>query len=103
MILPPGKVQSLIWCVLFGLLTGPVWPTLMSYGIELYPENAGRVTTLMMLGGGIGGIIVGPAMGTVSDLSGINWSYVVPCMAAALGAVIVIMAKASLKKKQKTN
>ncbi|MBR6134860.1 MAG: MFS transporter [Clostridia bacterium] len=98
MILFPGKISSLVWCALFGLLTGPAWPTLMSYGIELYPDNPGRASTLMMLGGGIGGIIVGPLMGTVSDISGIAWSYLVPCLAAAIGAIVIFILKISLKK-----
>ena len=93
MFILPGRRLSLVWCLLFGLLTGPSWPTLMSYGIELYPSHSGRVTTLIMLGGGIGGMTVGPLMGLLADASGIASSYIIVSASAFAGALVILLVK----------
>ena len=47
------------------------------------------MTTLIMVGGGIGGLLVSPLMGMVSDMAGIALSYLVVTLAALLGATTI--------------
>ena len=85
----PVKGISVLWCVLFGFVAGPCWPMMMSVAIDCFPNSSGRMTTLIMVGGGIGGLLVSPLMGMVSDMAGIALSYLVVTLAALLGATAI--------------
>lgn len=100
MVIFPGKILSVIWCVLFGLLAGPCWPTLMSTALERYYSNAGRITTIILLGSGIGGIVVSPIMGILIDAIGVRLSYTIVSVCALLAALTVILILLNDKKKK---
>ncbi|MBR6135399.1 MAG: MFS transporter [Clostridia bacterium] len=100
MVIFPGKILSVIWCVLFGLVAGPCWPTLMSTALERYYSNAGRITTIILLGSGIGGIVVSPIMGILIDAIGVRLSYIIVSVCALLAAVTVILILLDDKKKK---
>lgn len=100
MVIFPGKILSVIWCVLFGLVAGPCWPTLMSTALERYYSNAGRITTIILLGSGIGGIVVSPIMGIMIDAIGVRLSYTIVSVCALLAAVTVILILLNDKKKK---
>ena len=100
MVIFPGKILSVIWCVLFGLVAGPCWPTLMSTALERYYSNAGRITTIILLGSGIGGIVVSPIMGILIDAIGVRLSYTIVSVCALLAAVTVILILLDDKKKK---
>lgn len=99
MALLPFKGVSVLWCVLFGLIAGPCWPMMMSVAIDCFPKSSGRMTTLIMVGGGIGGLLVSPLMGMVSDMAGVARSYLVVTIAALLGAAVIWVLYRHRKKK----
>ena len=77
---------------------GPM-PMMMSVAIDCFPRNAGRVTSLIMAGSGIGGILVTPLMGMVSDAIGIAPAYLVSVAAAVLAAVAISIVYRYRKKR----
>ena len=95
----PIKGVSVVWCAIFGILAGPCWPMMMSVAIDCFPRNAGRVTSLIMAGSGIGGILVTPLMGMVSDAIGIAPAYLVSVAAAVLAAVAISIVYRYRKKR----
>ena len=56
MVLVPGAWSSYLWCILFGLIAGPAWPLAMSVAIDSFPENPGRISTLLLVGSSTGAV-----------------------------------------------
>ncbi|MGI6665137.1 MAG: MFS transporter [Christensenellaceae bacterium] len=86
MILVPGKNSSFLWSILFGIAVAPAWPFMMSTAVDAFPHNAGRMTTLIMVGNGLGGMLVSPVMGFLSDHFGVIFSYSFVVLTALVAA-----------------
>ena len=89
MALFPARGVALVWCVLFGLIAGPCWPMMMSLAIDSFPGSAGRMTTLILAGAGLGGLAVNLGMGFFSDACGVAASYLFPAGSALLCAAVM--------------
>ena len=89
MALLPARGVALVWCVLFGLIAGPCWPMMMSLAIDSFPGSAGRMTTLILAGAGLGGLAVNLGMGFFSDACGVAASYLFPAGSALLCAAVM--------------
>ena len=85
----PARGLSLAWCVLFGLIAGPCWPMMMSLAIDCFPASSGRMSTLILVGAGLGGMLSNLGMGVVSDRFGVAAAYLVPAAEVLLCAAVM--------------
>lgn len=102
MVLAPGAWSSYIWCILFGLIAGPAWPLTMSVAIDSFPENSGRIGTMLSMGGSTGGATAGIFMGMLADHFGLRLCFLYPAAAGFLAMVALLGVRALSRKKKKT-
>ena len=88
MTLFPGKLPSTGWTVLFSICAAPAWPLMMSVAVDTFPHSSGRMTTLIMLGNGIGGLLSNPIMGFISDKLGISRAYLFVAAMSIIAATL---------------
>lgn len=100
MVLVPGAWTSYVWCILFGLIAGPAWPLSMSVAIDSFPENPGRISTLLLVGSGVGGSTVGVFMGMVADNAGLRACFLYPA-AAGLVAMAALLGVQMISRRKK--
>ncbi len=101
MVLVPGAWSSYIWCILFGLIAGPAWPLTMSVAIDSFPENPGRIGTLLQVGGSTGGATVGVFMGMLADSAGLRICFLYPAAAGLLASAAMLSVRVLNRKKKK--
>jgi len=101
MVLVPGAWSSYIWCILFGLIAGPAWPLTMSVAIDSFPENSGRIGTMLSMGGSTGGATVGVFMGMLADRFGLRACFLYPAAAGFLAMAAMLGVRALNRKKKK--
>ena len=65
----------------------------------MIPVSKTLETDIAVVGGGIGGLLVSPLMGMVSDMAGVARSYLVVTIAALLGAAVIWVLYRHRKKK----
>lgn len=53
-----------------GLAMGPMFPVGLAWIAEHFPQNSDRVSSFVVAGGGIGGVVFPPAVGAVVDAAG---------------------------------
>ncbi len=70
--------------ILTGFFLGPFFPAAISWIRRSFPTRAARITPLVLAGGGIGGIVFPPLVGTTVDRFG------VPIIPVALGAILIL-------------
>ncbi|MEG2199983.1 MAG: MFS transporter [Anaerovorax sp.] len=83
-------LSAFLLCIALGVFSGPLWPTLVGVATEESPENAGKITSLMLCATGIGGAFAPTLMGTISDLISIRASYVALGLIAFLGFALML-------------
>ncbi len=85
------RQYTLVWCVLFGLMAAPCWPLMMSTAVDAFPHSSGRIATLIMVGNGVGGVLVSPVMGFISDRTDVAASYLSVVASAILAALLFLI------------
>lgn len=85
--------EALVWVAypVAGFAIGPVFPGLLSWLRRRFPAEAGEASSLVMAAGGVGGIILPPAVGFVVESAGV---VVIPIALAVIlaGALIISLA-----------
>lgn len=61
---------------LLGFAQGPVWPMIVALGTRLFPQFSGTLSSILMVGGGLGGALSPVAMGLVADRCGVGGAFV---------------------------
>lgn len=60
---PAAHAFAAVMAILIGAGFGPVFPNMIAIGAELFPSEVGRMTSVVVAGGAIGGMIVPWMMG----------------------------------------
>ena len=100
MVLVPGAWSSYLWCILFGLIAGPAWPLAMSVAIDSFPENPGRISTLLLVGSSTGGATVGVFMGMLADHISLRVCFLYPAAMGLISMAMLLLVRMLNKKKQ---
>lgn len=74
-----GGYGSLFLLALIGLLTSVMYPVIFTLSIEGLGQHTKTASSLLIMGI-VGGALVPPAMGYVSDQVGIRWSFIFPAL-----------------------
>ena len=91
-------VYSVLWCLLFGVFAGPIFPTLLSVSMDAFPGRTARVATIVFGASGIGGMASNVAMGALSDAVGVGDAFFLMSGLALLGAIVYVVTARSLAK-----
>ncbi len=85
-----SSAAGLVLSFLLGFFCGSVWPSAMSRGIALFPQNSATVTSVLEAACALGGIAFPTVYGYISAASGRRAGYLFlgAAMAAALAAAI---------------
>ncbi len=100
MVVIPGAWSSYLWCILFGLIAGPAWPLAMSVAIDSFPENPGRISTMLLVGSSTGGATVGVFMGMMADYLGLRACFLYPAMMGLISMAALMGVHTLNRKKQ---
>lgn len=74
-----GGYGSLFLLALIGLLTSVMYPVIFTLSIDGLGRHTKTASSLLIMGI-VGGALVPPAMGYVSDQAGIRWSFIFPAL-----------------------
>ncbi|WP_435226145.1 L-fucose:H+ symporter permease [Niabella hirudinis] len=74
-----GGYGSLFLLALIGLLTSVMYPVIFTLSIDGLGRHTKTASSLLIMGI-VGGALVPPAMGYVSDQVGIRWSFIFPAL-----------------------
>ena len=85
--------------LLLGVSSGPLFPTIMSITIDLYPQNTGLASNFMMSATGVGGAAAGALVGAAVDYAGFSYAFYM-IMGIAIGALVAFIAALILRQKQ---
>lgn len=99
MVIVPGAWTSYLWCCLFGLIAGPAWPLAMSVAIDSFPENPGRISTMLLVGSSTGGATVGVFMGMLADHIDLRSSFLYPAFMGLI-AMSALMGVRALNRRK---
>lgn len=66
--------------VLCGMAFSNVWPCLFALTLELRPKQSSEIAGLVVMAN-VGGAVVPLAMGKLTDLTAVRWSFLVPVLA----------------------
>ena len=100
MVTVPGAWTSYAWCILFGVVAGPAWPLAMSVAIDSFPENPGRISTMLLVGSSTGGATVGVFMGMIADHRGLCICFLYPAAMGLISMAALLWVRALHKRKQ---
>lgn len=77
-------VPGLIAAFGLGLFLGPVFPTLVSCAGAIYPRHSGKVTSIVVAAGCLGGAIFPPTIGWAADAIGLRTALWICCAILAI-------------------
>ncbi|MDR1388949.1 MAG: MFS transporter [Treponema sp.] len=69
------EIPLLIFFIFLGAMMGPVWPMIVGMGTSSYPGISGMVSSILMVGGGIGGAVIPVLIGTISEVLGLHIGF----------------------------
>ncbi len=75
-------------CFGLGLMIGPVWPFLMSMGNAEFPNDTGFVSSILFSASSLGGTLIPPTMGGISDMTSTRAAYMFLAGLAAMAILV---------------
>ena len=89
----PGQLLiSYAASALMGCFYGPLFPSIMAITSRRFVHAIGPVSSVMMVGGGMGSMIAPTAMGLLIPVLGINWVMAIPAFCCMLCLLAVMLA-----------
>lgn len=78
---PNQLLISFLACVIFGLCTGPLFPSLMAMASRWFVHALGAVSSVLLISCGLSGMIFPAFMGMLIPSLGISWVIAIPALA----------------------
>ena len=102
MTLIPNGTVALVNYILLGALYGTIFPYIMCFASDIYPNNTGTAVSLLFAAAGIGGGIMPLLLGGMIEIMSINWAFLLIALFAAVGFVAEVLFKKEVHHKNIT-
>jgi MFS family permease len=94
-------VQAVVFCALYSLSFAPLYSIVISTTALAYPGNSGTATSLMFLGGGLGGMIFSTPASILAGKVGVDWVFYLMASTCATALVLFLLYSRLLEKRNK--
>lgn len=98
----PNGIVTLVNYILLGALYGTIFPYVMCFASDIYPNNTGTATSLLFAAAGIGGGIMPMLLGGMIEVMSVHLAFSLIAVFAAVGFILEILLKREIYRKNIT-